>query len=63
MEHYTSYIIHLDQHLPLHTHFPLTLDGIKQLHYLFIKSLEGITCPIFAARYPLSNSDKLLNIW
>ena len=31
---------------------------IEQLHFLSIKSLENIPCPIFAARYPLSNSTK-----
>ena len=43
--------------------FPLTLGGRELLHYISIKSLERILRPIFAARYPLINSAKLLNIW
>ena len=41
----------------------LTLDGIEQLHFLSIKSLEKISRPIFVARSLLSSSAKLLNIW
>ena len=43
--------------------FPLTLDGREQLHSLSIKSLENTPRPIFAARYPLISSAKLLNLW
>ena len=42
--------------------FPLTLDGIEQLHSLSIKSLEKISRPIFAARSPLRSSAKLINL-
>ena len=49
--------------LPSYTHMPLTLDGIEELHSPSIRYWERITRPIFAARSPLSNLDKLLNLW
>ena len=48
---------------PVFTHFTLTLDGIEQLHSLSLKYLENISRLIFAARSPLSNSAKLINLW
>ena len=59
MEHVTSYIIHINRHLPLYAYSPLTLDGREQLHSLSIESLEKIPRPIFAERSPLSSSAKL----
>ena len=42
--------------------FSVDLDGREQLHSLSIKCLENIPRLIFVVRFPLSNSDKLLNI-
>ena len=63
MEHFTSYIIHLDRHLSSQANFLLNLDGREKLHSLSIISLEKIPRPIFAGRYLLNNLAKLLNIW